>query len=73
MSDSGASIGTGLDAGRTQQGRDADAAASQAASRVLADHGMQFGPGACVIHPAHIGDHLVHYRLCPVTQTRVPG
>jgi hypothetical protein len=34
---------------------------------------MQFGPGACVIHPAHIGNHLTHYRLCPVTQTRAPG
>jgi hypothetical protein len=72
LSDSGASIDAGMDAARKQQG-DADAAISQAANRVLADHGMQFGPGACVIHPAHIGNHLTHYRLCPVTQTRAPG
>jgi hypothetical protein len=52
---------------------EADATISQAASRVLADHGMQFAPGACVSHPAHIGNHLTHYRLCPVTQTRAPG
>lgn len=73
LSDSGATVEPRMEAERARQERAADAAIDAEASSVLAAHGMQFGPGACVIHPARVGDHLLHYRLCPVTQTRVPG
>jgi hypothetical protein len=73
LSDSGATVEPRMEAERKQQGREADAAINVEAGRLLAAHGMQFSPGTCVMHPAHIGDHLMHYRLCPVAQTRVPG
>jgi len=73
LSDSGATVEPRMEAERKQQGREADAAINVEAGRLLAAHGMQFSSGTCVMHPAHIGDHLMHYRLCPVAQTRVPG
>jgi len=66
LSDSGASVDAGMDAARKQQGLEADAVLGREAGRVLAERGLQFAAAGCVSYPAHIGNHLTHYRLCPV-------
>ncbi len=66
LSDSGAAVDPGMDAARKQQGLDADAAIDRDASQVLAARGLRFDTAGCVRYPAHIGNHLAHYRMCPV-------
>lgn len=67
LSDSGAGVNASLSAQRRQQGIEADAAIVREASRVLAERHLQFAAAACVTYPAHMGGHLMHYRLCPVS------
>lgn len=67
LSDSGAGVEAGMDGARKQEGLAADAARDREADRILAERGLQFASSACVNYPAHIGNHLTHYRLCPVT------
>lgn len=65
-SDSGASVDTGMEPERKQQGAQADTVRQGETIRILAEHQLQFAQEPCVIHQGFVGNSAIYYSLCHV-------